>query len=71
MSAADAVPLSESLRRFDRWYWIEALRRGRTVTGAARIAGVHRTTVIRALHRVGLLSALGLEPAIAAGARSQ
>lgn len=71
MSAADVVPLKESLRRFERWYWIEALRRGRTVTGAARIAAVDRRTVIRALHRTGLLNALGLELAIAAGARAR
>jgi len=71
MTVADVVPMRDAVRRFERWYVVEALKRGGTVTGASRIARVHRATGYRNLHRLGLLSALGLEAAIEAGTREQ
>jgi len=54
---ANVPSLKEAQRQFDRWYWLEALRRGHTVIGAARLAGVNRSTAVRFVRRTGLLRA--------------
>jgi DNA-binding NtrC family response regulator len=50
---AEVVPMHEALRRFERLYLAEALRRAKTVTAAARLAGVNRWTFHRIAKRCG------------------
>lgn len=49
------VPLKEALIQFDRWYLPEAMRRAGSISGAARTAGVARSSFYKYLKRTGLV----------------
>jgi DNA-binding phage protein len=55
VTPADVPPLNEALKRFERWYLIEVMRVARTITGAARIAGMRRQNFYRALRIRGVI----------------
>ncbi len=56
MTPADVPPLTEARKRFERWYLIEVLRIGKTITAAAKIAGIGRTSFYKVLRLRGVIA---------------